>query len=144
MENLIELKNTDLMLVFKDKELKLKLSIFWNGGNFCSYIFEHNEIELQRGNDFRPSPLHNIDDNETLISLLSFLTVQPGDTDDNYFKDYTNAMMKFCKSFECEQLKCLVCDFDDKNSEYFAESNKYFQDHIQQYPELDKPQLLMF
>lgn len=144
MKNLIELKNTDLMLVFEDKDLKLKLSIFWNGGNFCSFIFEQNKIELMRGNDFKPSSLHYIDNNKTMICLLGFMTVQKGDTDLGFFKDHSPEMLAWLETFECEELKGLVGDMDMPESEYFPDAKKYFDERILQYPEINEPQLLMF
>ena len=43
------------------------------------------------GDDFRPSPMHSIDGDEAVEALIRFLTLQPGDTDSEYFDNYTSA-----------------------------------------------------
>lgn len=55
------------------------------------------------GADFSCSPCHAIDSDESLRSLLSFLTLRPGDTDADYFKSYTERQLKFCRE-NAEQL----------------------------------------
>lgn len=40
------------------------------------------------GADFAASPLHAIDSDATAAALLSFLALQPGDVEDEYFADY--------------------------------------------------------
>jgi hypothetical protein len=51
---------------------------------------------LFSGADYGCSPMHAIDSDETLRSLLGFLTLRPGDTDAEYFKDYTQDQLDFC------------------------------------------------
>jgi hypothetical protein len=41
--------------------------------------------------------MHATDSNETLRALLGFLTLKPGDTDREYFDDYTPAQMAFAQ-----------------------------------------------
>jgi hypothetical protein len=50
------------------------------------------------GEDFGCSPMHAIDSNEALRGILGFLTLQPGDTDDEYFEDYTPEQMEFAET----------------------------------------------
>lgn len=45
------------------------------------------------GDDFAGSPMHAVDSDDTLRGLLSFLTLRPGDTDADYFQDYTPAQL---------------------------------------------------
>ena len=52
---------------------------------------------LFRGEDFGCSPLHAIDSDESCAALLSFLTLRPGDTDAEYFDDYTPAQLNFAE-----------------------------------------------
>ena len=47
------------------------------------------------GSDFGCSPLHAIDSDDTIAAIMSFLTLQPGDTDPDYFSDYTPAQRDF-------------------------------------------------
>lgn len=59
---------------------------------------------LFAGDDFRPSPLHAIDGDAVALALLSFLTLQPGDTDAEYFNAYTDEQMGWAQSYDCEAL----------------------------------------
>ncbi len=45
--------------------------------------------------DFRPSPLHAIDSRDTWGAIWSFVTLREGDTDREYFDDYTETMIAF-------------------------------------------------
>lgn len=47
---------------------------------------------------------------------MSFLTLRPGDTDSDYFKDYNETQKEFCAQ-HAESLACEVQNrFCDKNS----------------------------
>jgi hypothetical protein len=48
------------------------------------------------GEDFHCSPLHAIDSDETVRTLMTFLTLRPGDTDADYFADYTPEQREYC------------------------------------------------
>lgn len=50
---------------------------------------------LFQGEDFGCSPLHAIDSDDALRGILGFLTLRPGDTEREYFADYTEAQMDF-------------------------------------------------
>lgn len=67
------------------------------GKSILSYTFEtlRGEIIFQ-GSDFACSPMHGIDSDECLRSLLGFLTLRPGDTDAEYFENYTERQRRFC------------------------------------------------
>jgi len=45
------------------------------------------------GEDFCASPMHAIDSDATVAALLSFLSLQTGDTDAEYFDTYTPAQL---------------------------------------------------
>ena len=47
------------------------------------------------GDDFGSSPMHADDSDEALRALLGFLTLRPGDTDAEYFADYTPEQLAF-------------------------------------------------
>ena len=53
-------------------------------------------IELFSGSDFAGSPLHSDDSDETIASLMTFLTLRPGDTDKEYFSNYTELQLDYC------------------------------------------------
>jgi hypothetical protein len=52
-------------------------------------------VELFRGDDFGCSPLHGIDSDECVAGVMGFLTLRPGDTDDEYFEGYSEAQREF-------------------------------------------------
>lgn len=53
-------------------------------------------VTLFEGEDFAGSPLHADDSDATLAALLSFLTLRPGDTDAEFFANYTAEQLAFC------------------------------------------------
>lgn len=64
---------------------------------------------LFEGADFGCSPLDAIDSDACIRSLMSFLTLRPGDTDSEYFEDYTAAQLAYCDA-HAEALSCCVAD----------------------------------
>lgn len=65
------------------------------------------------GADFKPSPLRADDSDAALRALLTFLTLRPGDTDPEYFADYTERQQAFCQSDDCELLALLYSEGGD-------------------------------
>lgn len=53
---------------------------------------------LFEGEDFSSSPCNAVDSDKTVVGLMGFLTLKPGDTDPDYFKDYTPEQLAFCSS----------------------------------------------
>lgn len=68
---------------------------------------------LFEGEDFGCSPLHCIDSNETIAGIMGFLTLRPGDTDAEYFADYTEAQLAYCS----EHAEALSCEVDRRFGE---------------------------
>lgn len=71
------------------------------GQPYIGYRFTMREATglrtlLFTGEDFSGSPLHAIDSDQTVASLLSFLTLRPGDTDADYFEGYTDVQRAYC------------------------------------------------
>jgi hypothetical protein len=54
---------------------------------------------LFEGEDFGCSPMHAIDSDETLAGIMGFLTLRPGDTDDDYFANYTPEQLAYCSKY---------------------------------------------
>jgi hypothetical protein len=70
------------------------------------YIFESPTGErIFEGDDFGASPMHDTESLESAKALLGFLTVRDGDTDSEYFDNYTARQLEFRDSFECESLQ---------------------------------------
>lgn len=82
------------------------------GGRTCiGYTFsDPSGAVLFAGEDFRPSPMHADDSDATLRGLLGFLTLRPGDTDAEYFADYTPAQLAFAASDTCQLLAFIYSD----------------------------------
>jgi hypothetical protein len=53
---------------------------------------------LFEGTDFAGSPMHADDSDDTIRSLMTFLTLKPGDTDADYFEGYTDAQRDYCSA----------------------------------------------
>lgn len=66
-----------------------------------------------QGNDFSPSPMIDIDSDEAVASLLAFLSMGEGDTDDEYFDDYTPEQIAFRDSDLREELSLIVYDMEE-------------------------------
>lgn len=83
---------------------------------YVPYTFRQAGLSepLFEGRDFSPSPtLAEPDSRLAALDLLGFLTLQPGDTDPEYFADYTPAQLEWASSTECESLAWLVSDLQE-------------------------------
>lgn len=63
------------------------------------------------GENFYASPCHAIDSDEILRAILSFLTLRPGDTDSDYFADYTPEQLAWADQY-AEELSLWADDED--------------------------------
>lgn len=79
----------------------------WETGKNCStgqcligYAFYLPDAKepLFSGEDYGCSPLHAVDSDDCLRGIISFLTLRPGDTDDEYFENYTQAQLDFANN----------------------------------------------
>ena len=55
-------------------------------------------VILFEAEDFCASPCHAIDSDETIAALMGFLTLKPGDTDREYFENYSPLQMDYCQA----------------------------------------------
>jgi hypothetical protein len=73
----------------------------------------HMPLVLFEATDFGRAPGNTEDGNATVESIMSFLTLRPGDTDEDYFKDYTPEQLAFAEqhaeTLQCE-VQALYCD----------------------------------
>jgi hypothetical protein len=78
----------------------LKLYSLGQSDNHLGYkltMKEHRVTTLLfEGEDFRCSPLHAQDSDDCIKSLMTFLTLRPGDTDAEYFARYTKIQRDYC------------------------------------------------
>lgn len=103
--------------------------------NHVHYELWYNDGCLFSGNDFKPSPLYMRDSLECILTCLSFLTLQLGGADKDYFKNYTPQQVAFRDSFETEQLNVEINDYDvwvnGHNPEpFYKEAFDYFTSHF--------------
>lgn len=50
----------------------------------------------------------SIDSDEVLLSIMTFVTLRKGDTDSDYFDNYTQDQIAFRESDICEELSCAL------------------------------------
>ena len=67
------------------------------------------------GSDFACSPMHSIDGDKTVASLLGFLSLRPGDTDAEYFENYTQAQVAWCDA-RAEELSMLALELEEEGA----------------------------
>lgn len=89
----------------------------WRGQTVLGYRLVSPEGRVVfDGTDFAGSPMHGDDSDATLRALLGFLCLRPGDTDAEYFQDYTPAQREFSESYECEAMQ--VYGLDDNRDPF--------------------------
>jgi hypothetical protein len=105
---------------------KFSLTTYWLGRKI-GYRFKYDGKLIFEGRDFGPSPMHAIDGIETVISLLGFLSLQKGDTDVEYFADYTKEQMEFSENHG-EELSLLRYELERQEEWklYKAQARKNF------------------
>lgn len=84
------------------------------GQEILRYQFKDGRKVIFEGQDFGCSPLHAIDSLACVYSLLGFLSLKKGDTDADYFKDYTPEQLAWRDSRRCEELSILVFDWEER------------------------------
>ena len=89
------------------------------GKNILAYqLYDktYGEQPIFQGDDFACSPLHAIDSDNTIASLLGFLSLQPGDTDQEYFQTYTPKQLQWAKT-RAQELQILVYEIEHANQQ---------------------------
>lgn len=123
----IDTTNENFLCSLNLLTFNIQVALYYQGSDKVRYEFIKDGVLIFSGDDYRPSPLFRIDSLESIVGLLSFLTLQKGDADDDYFKNYTEAQIAFSKSFDYEQLKGLVSDYEDIGGEYNEQAIKSFE-----------------
>ena len=85
------------------------------GQSFIAYRFGvvGDEAPLFEGTDFAGSPMHADDSDACVATLLTFLTLRPGDTDRDYFDDYTPDQLDWTHDDACEALGADVACYEE-------------------------------
>ena len=76
------------------------------------YELKHGRKVIFTGQDFRPSPLYSWDSVGTYCSLMSFLTLQKGDTDAEYFENYTADQFAFADSASADKWRMYLYELE--------------------------------
>jgi hypothetical protein len=91
-----------------------------NGGFGRTYLgYEFADASgkvIFEGTDYGCAPSHAIDSDDSLRGLLVFLTLRKGDTDREYFDNYTPEQIAFSESSDCESLQ--LYGLDDSEEEF--------------------------
>lgn len=83
------------------------------GKAVVTYRLTHDgEVVFPEGADFHCSPLNSPDDDGTVAAILSFCALKPGDTDPDYFADYTPAQLAWCRRFG-DELALLATELEE-------------------------------
>lgn len=93
-----------MMHRFMDGRAVVEFGAEYINGRYVPYKFSFDGKLLFEGTDFRPSPMFDEVSREAAVGLLAFLTLRPGDTDDEYFEKYSEEQMAWARSSECEYL----------------------------------------
>ena len=73
------------------------------------------EVRIFAGDDFGCSPMDSIDGDGCVAGLLGFLSLRPGDTDADYFDDYTEEQKAWCDA-RAEYLSMLQNDLEEASN----------------------------
>ena len=96
-----------------------------NGKSLLRYaLFDYQQPigkgMIFEGEDFCPSPLHAIDSDRTVGALLGFLSLRPGDTDPEYFQDYTADQLEWANSNRPEELSMYAYTLENPDEDAFV------------------------
>lgn len=70
---------------------------YYGDGEEEPYV--RKRVTLFEGEDYGCSPMHSIDGDASVEGLMSFLCLRPGDTDAEYFANYTPQQMEFAEQY---------------------------------------------
>lgn len=76
------------------------------------YTMLVNDTTVFSGHNF--STPNFWDSEQAIYNLLGFLTLKLGDTDDDYFANYTSEQLAWSQSSACEELSIIVDDYENK------------------------------
>ena len=124
-------KNDDFMGAVQLHNIPLTAGIFWSGKTdslhkcVCDYEIYYDGVLLFKsaegdGKEIHLSPFDAPDSPGAIFSILGFMSLRPGDTDDDYFTDYTPEQMAFAKSIHADDLSTEVSDFEEGISTHFT------------------------
>jgi hypothetical protein len=75
------------------------------GRSRLAYVLKWDGKTVFEGDDYFPAPSVAIDSLDAIATLLGWLTLQKGDTDSEYFENYTPLQWEWTDSRACEIAK---------------------------------------
>jgi hypothetical protein len=106
-------ENTATLLIGDRVKIQIGDVDHWKGERACyNYAMYLDGELLFGGDDYSPSPMHHPYSLDSLISLLGWFVLKPGDTDDEYFLEYTEAQLDFAESDLCCDLSLIPSDHE--------------------------------
>ena len=100
------------------KEFRLELfhtDQHWWGKQILAYAFydvRFGDEPIFQGADFGCPQFDDPESDHTISQLLGFLSLKPGDTDAEYFEDYSPRQMEWCEQ-HAEDLSLLVVEMQE-------------------------------
>jgi hypothetical protein len=128
-------KNIQSRLHLPDLNIDLH---FYHEGPGILYQFFFKEKLLFSGNDYRPSPLYDPFSPHSMIDLLFWMTLAPGDTDKEHFDNYTPEQFAWCKTIERSDLSTYLYDYEGGSKKHQAEAAAYFKKGYTRYTHPDE------
>ncbi len=95
------------------------------GKSVLAYQFFQGETLVFECDEFGASPSHAIDSDKTLAGILSFIALKPGDTDREYFADYTPAQLEWASEW-AERLWMCKDDLENGRQDAYCECGEPF------------------
>lgn len=83
------------------------------GKHILGYRFYCNGEGVFQGEDFHISPMIEPDSFGAVADLLGFLSLRPGDTDDEFFSSYTKRQLRFVEKYG-EDLSIIPSDWESE------------------------------
>jgi len=109
----------DLIKIWRQNGFTLRLwdtnSQDYRGQTRLDYELKDGRRIIFSGGDFCGSPPYADDSRPTIACLLSFLILQPGDTDKEYFEDYTPLQLDWCQSARRDELVSIQIEMEEQS-----------------------------
>lgn len=108
-----------LIRVFSADDFRLELydlNHYSRGRRRLSYRLYDGGKLIFEGHDFGPSPLHADDSDQCVAELLHFLSLEEGDTDSEYFDDYTPEQIEW-RDIRASDLQLVAYDLEESRED---------------------------
>jgi hypothetical protein len=112
------MQNMELVRTFRKFGVTLRLYemaySLSEGKTRCAYELKHGRKVIFEGKEFYTGAGFTADSMRSVECLLGFLTLQIGDTDREYFDNYTKAQFEFINSDTADNLRLWLYERENK------------------------------